>query len=204
MISLQVIDDFYPDPQQVRDFALEHDFGKGVEMHGHVYPGTVQPKKASFTQWFTGLLSQTLQVGVNLKGTAFVSAKAGEFTEQWIHADTICATHAAVIYLFNGRHQHGTALWRHLETNCCVQDQEFYDRLHVDVKNPQQVEDLVSKIRAEGESEDAWQMASFTEAKFNRLIVYPAKHFHSRYPRDAFGDTVENSRLIQVVFFDIA
>ncbi len=203
MVSLQVIDDFYLDPQQVRDFALEHDFSKGVEMHGHVYPGTVQPKHPRFADYFQLTLSQAVGVKIDLKGTAFVLAKTGEYTEQWIHSDSICATHAAVIYLFDGHHEHGTALWRHRDSDCIAQDQEFYDAISVDVNDPAQVDELVKLIRIQGESEDAWQMAGFTEARFNRLIVYPAKNFHSRYPRDAFGDSPETGRLVQVAFFDI-
>ena len=202
-LTLQIIDGFYEDPQSIRDFALEHDFSKGVEMGGHVYPGTVQPKHQDFTKWYAAQLENAIHAHVNIKGTAFVSSLEGQFTEQWIHADSICATHAAVIYLFDGHHEHGTALWRHKEANCCAQDQEFYDNLKVNVKDAQQVEALVKKIKREGESEDAWQMAAFAEAKFNRLIYYPAIMFHSRYPRHSFGDKAENGRLIQVTFFDI-
>jgi len=200
MVTLQVIDDFYPDPQLVRDFALEHDFSQGTVMHGHLYPGTVVPYQP-FIAWFIQRLAQTVGA-VDVKGTAFVSAKSGEYTEQWIHADTICAKWAAVIYLFDGHHQHGTALWRHRASGCAAQDHEFYDKLGVNIADRSQVQALVDRVKSESNSEEFWQCAGFTEARFNRLIIYPAKHFHSRYPREAFGDSPETGRLVQVCFFD--
>ncbi len=202
MVTLNVIDDFYPDPQQVRDLALEHDFSQGETFDGHTYPGTVRPKHEGFVGYFRLLLQNALKANVTIKGTAFVSSLDGQFTEQWIHADTICAQWAAVIYLFDGHHEHGTALWRHRASDKVLQDQDFYDALGVDVTNPEQVEEFVQQIKTEGEDEKYWQMAGFSEARFNRLIAYPAKHFHSRYPRHSFGGTVENGRLVQVCFFD--
>lgn len=202
MVTLQVIDDFYPEPQQVRDFALEHDFSGGLSFDGNTYPGTIKPKTPEFTEYLRQTLQNAISANVTIRGTAFVSSKAGELTEQWIHADSICAKWAAVIYLFDGHHDHGTALWRHKKSGCCLQDQQFYDALGVDISKPDQVDALVKRIKTEGEDKSFWQMAGFTEAKFNRLIVYPAKHFHSRYPRHSFGKTVETSRLIQVCFFD--
>jgi hypothetical protein len=202
MVTIQVTDDFYPDPQQVRDFALEHDFSQGVEMDGHIYPGTVQPMKPGFTEWFRQLLSANVGRDVKINGTAFVSSLDGQFTEQWIHADSICAKWAAVVYLFDGHHQHGTALWRHRAADCNYQDQEFFDKLGVNVNDPAQVEKIVKRIAHEGEVEQYWQLSGFVEAKFNRLIIYPANHFHSRYPRHSFGDKPANARLVQVCFFD--
>lgn len=202
MVTLRVIDDFYPYPEHVRELALEHDFSKGVTMDGHLYPGTVQPRSQEFTHWFKMLLEQAIGQTVAIKGTAFVSSLEGQFTEQWIHADSICARWAAVIYLFDGHHEHGTALWRHRASNKPCQDQEFYDALGVDVTDNQAVEALVARIKSEGDDESSWQTAGFSEARFNRLIVYPAKHFHSRYPRHSFGNTPETGRLVQVCFFD--
>ncbi len=71
----------------------------------------------------------------------------------------------------------------------------------VDPTNDLEITSLAERIRLEGEQQSCWQMAGFTEAKFNRLIFYPSTAFHSRYPRHAFGTTPEDGRLVLVAFF---
>ena len=199
--ALSVIDDFFPEPEKVRNYALEHDFTGGTEMDGHTYPGTIQPKHPWFEQWFAALLQGVVGRPVRMKGCAFVLGREGQFTEQWIHADVIGSTHAAVCYLFDGHHEHGTALWRHIVSNSAHMDAEFLASLQVDPADVDQISSLAARIRSEGECEDFWQMAGFVEAKFNRLIFYPSTAFHSRYPRHAFGTTPEDGRLVLVAFF---
>ena len=201
--AVTVIDNFLPDPQQVREYALSHKF-EGVQMDGHTYPGTEVPRNPQFKVWLERLLSQAVLAQVQILKHAFVTSKEGEFTEQWIHADSICATHGAVVYLFDGHHKHGTAFWRHLESDKTEMNQEFYDALGVDVKDEEQVKNLVAKIKTEGEDQSFWELAGFSEAKLGRLIFFNSRLFHSRYPREAFGHDLESSRLILVIFFNIA
>jgi len=198
-----VIDNIFPDGAAVREFALEHDFSLGNDMDGHHYPGTATFKHPTFQSYLAGIMSAAIGAQVIINVSAFVLAKEGEFTEQWIHADSNCAKWAAVIYLFDGHHEHGTAFWRHKEADQVEMAQPFYDALKVDITDPAQVDGLVQKIKVEGEDESKWALAGFSEAKFNRMIFFNSKLFHSRYPRHAFGDSPENGRLITVVFFDI-
>jgi hypothetical protein len=202
--ALGVIDNFFPDAAQVRAFALKHDFSVANEMDGHKYPGTAMFKHPQFQPYLAGLMSAAIGHQVEINVSAFVLAKDGEFTEQWIHADSNCARFAAVIYLFDDHHEHGTAFWRHKEADEIEMAQPFYDALKVDVSDEAQVEALVAKLKADGEDESKWQMAGFSEARMNRMIYFNSKLFHSRYPRHAFGDSPETGRLITVVFFDIA
>lgn len=201
--SLTIIDDFFPDGNDVRSYALEHDFTGGTKMDGHTYPGTIQPRGPSFKDWFGAHLQNAVGRPIVIKGCAFVLGREGQFTEQWIHADTIGSTHAAVCYLFDGHHKHGTAFWRHLESNCTQQDGLFLAAMGVKMDDEKAMEDLAARVRLEGEQQSAWQMAGFTEARFNRLVFYPSSSFHSRYPREAFGTTPEDGRLVLVAFFTI-
>ncbi len=202
-LAFSVIDNFFPDPSQIREFALEHDYSSANEMDGHKYPGTARFKHPRFESYLAGMMSAAIGARVEINVSAFVLAKEGEFTEQWIHADSNCAKWAAVIYLFDGHHEHGTAFWRHKESDQVEMAQPFYDALGVDVSDEEQVDALVAKVKAESDDESKWSLAGFSEAKMNRLIYFNSKLFHSRYPRHAFGDSPETGRLITVVFFDI-
>jgi hypothetical protein len=47
-----------------------------------------------------------------------------------------------------------------------------------------------------------WRQHMYVGAKFNRLVIFPSKLWHSRYPRNcSTGTTPESGRLIQVFFF---
>ena len=202
-LSLAVTDNFFPDPQSIRDFALEHDYSLGNEMDGHHYPGTAKPKHEFFTPWFETLLSAAVGAPVKTNLCAFVSGLAGTKTEQWIHADSNCAQWASVTYLFEGYPEHGTSFWTHAESGKHRMDQGFYDALKIDLEDPEQVQGLVDKIKAEGEDETKWLRGDTTAARFNRTIWFDSKAFHSRSQRLGFGKTVEEGRLIIVSFFDI-
>ena len=39
--------------------------------------------------------------------------------------------------------------------------------------------------------------------KKNRVVIFPSDRFHSRYPRESWGTTKEDGRLLFVMFFSI-
>jgi len=47
---------------------------------------------------------------------------------------------------------------------------------------------------------DAWERVALIEAKFNRLVVFPAALFHSRAIQANYGTDPESARLLQIVF----
>lgn len=112
----------------------------------------------------------------------------------YIHADTgVGASHAALIYLSDPQDcRGGTAFWRHRSLG--------WDRLPAGfVPN----ETSAKNLNTDGDDEGKWQMDSLVGMKFNRMAIYPTAMFHSRYPREAFGDTPESGRLIWVGFFNL-
>jgi hypothetical protein len=51
--------------------------------------------------------------------------------------------------------------------------------------------------------EDQWDVSSIIGGINNRLISYPANYFHSKFPKQAWGSTQENCRLILAMFYKI-
>lgn len=188
-LALTIIDEFFPSPQEARDFALEHDFTQAPEFDGHAYQGFAPIKDVAFLAYVENLLVSALSWnGVMIKMAAFVSAQHGFKTPQWIHSDDSCAMFAGVIHLHNmpGR---GTKFWTHEAHGAALEK----NLLPVDI-------DL---LHQQGKTGEGFKEADYADSRYNRLVFYPTKHFHSRWPEEGVGDNAADSRLTMVLFFDV-
>lgn len=189
--TLTIIDDFFASPESIREFALSHDFNQKPEYDGHVYEHFAPVKDDRFLRWLEAVMSARIGAQVQIKLGTFTCLKDGNTSPQWIHSDDICASHAAVFYLFDGS-GHGTSFWRHRELNAhCLQD----------IKGSAEL--LPGKLFADGQDRDAWELTDVADSRFNRLIFYPSSRFHSRTQKYGFGNSPENARLTLAVFFDL-
>lgn len=85
---------------------------------------------------------------------------------------------------------YGTAFWSHVEhgsrLNAETTDEEYNELLAVDAND-------VSR----------WNLDSVVSAKENRLLVYEASLFHSKYPNTAWVDENGKGRMVLVLFFNV-
>ena len=185
--TIIVIDNFYNNPDAVRDYAMTREY---VERgyHGAVGHRTLKPKHFDgVKEKFESLLGKKMAKGNELGGWDYQTN--GVFQHCMaedpfvIHADD--QKWAAMIYLTpDAPVECGTTLYRHKKTG---QDRverksdwdvfkgNFYD------PTPFEIVDVVGN-------------------KYNRMILFDAKHIHaaSQY----FGDSIENDRLFQLYFFN--
>lgn len=194
--ALTIIDDFLPNALEIRGFALSHDFTQKPEYDGHVYDRFAQVKDERFLRWLEPQLAAVIGADVEIKLGTFTCLLDGQGSPQWIHSDDICATHAAVLYLFD-RPGYGTAFWRH-------RGYEANNLAEAIQKHPHLPEtSFAATLQFDGKNEDAWARTDLADSKFNRLIIYPSNRFHSRAVQYGFGDKPENARLTLAVFFNI-
>jgi hypothetical protein len=178
-VTLIIVDDFYSNPDEVRNFALTQEFG----VRGN-YPGartlpflTNEVKKAiedklQFAGPVTDWLEHSGYTG------CFQIATANDRT--WIHSDSY-NTWAGVCYLSpDAPYTGGTGLFRHKATGehrRVTGDHEGYDYTK-------------------------WDLFDRIGNKYNRLILYRGDLFHASL--DYFGDNLHNGRLFQTFFFNTA
>jgi hypothetical protein len=187
---LHVVDNFLEDPLQVRAAALAGGFDT-VEFAGHKYTG-VGPRNQPDLKH---AISKAVGIEIQPVISFFRRGMPQDETTHWIHADTICAQYASILYLNLPEQCHGgTAFRYHNELNwdrippeARTRDQAFFDRLNED-----------------GNDASKWRFAGFVAMKWNRFIAYPTNVFHSRWPREGWGETEQNARLIWVCFFNQA
>ena len=176
-INLIVIDDFYSNPDGVRQFALSQEFKQRES-----FPG---PRTQTFLNDSTKDTLQSILFNYARKITEWNDRDGltGSFEMEmardrsWIHTDHF-NTWAGVLYLTpDAPLDGGTAFYRHKKTGAT--------RAH----------------ELQGyESQDMtkWEVTDIVANRYNRLVLYHSDLFHNSL--NYFGNTVETARLFQLFF----
>ena len=188
--NLIIVDNFYSNPIEVRDFALSQDF----DVKGN-YPG----------QRTKSFLSPSLKEYIELHMSAVHGKinwpKEGEeeycgsfqFTtaedRTWIHSDNNTKW-AGVLYLTpDAPVSSGTGLYKHKETGLCGWDNSKYT----------EEETSLAPHMSEARDYTKWDLVDRLGNKFNRLVLYRSDNYH--VSMDYFGKDKYDGRLFQVFFF---
>ena len=187
-----VVDNFYKDPYEIRDFALQQTYYPG---EGAV--GSRTRKQYLFgglKQQFESILGQKIQdhtddnfgwydVGINGR---FQSCPAG--TPSVFHCDS--QKWAAVIYLTpDAPPQGGTSFFRHKET-------KIHHNSQIDWSSGQGEKVFNQKTFLDG---SPYEKIDTVGNVFNRLVIFDGGLIHSG--ENYFGWDLESSRLFHIFFF---
>lgn len=193
-----IVDDFYGNPDELVKEALstlrEEDSPTGG------YAGVMT------TRYFLGAESRevfqklTLEPSINSSTNAngrLRFTRANDSFKFHIHYDVDMATKwAGVVYLSkNHPKTEGTCFWRHKRTGLEVAPNTVEGFAKYGWKN---FEDLKVFLETEGIDESLWEKTFSIPYKYNRLVLFRPWMLHS--PGPAFGDTLENSRIVQTIF----
>lgn len=176
---IRMIDYFLPDAQSVREMALRADFADfdapDGETYRRVWIGEVPGVREG--------IERAMGRQVEMLGMGFRLNYAGERPNHAIHSDMGWGKYAMVLYLSEG--EGGTAFWRHKATG----------------RRSFRAGDDPAVYADDWDDASKWDMRMLAPMKFNRACLYESELFHSRYPFEAFGDSLETGRLIAVAFY---
>jgi len=189
-VNAIVIDDFYAEPQKVRDFALKQEF----KVRGN-YPG--QRTESYLNESIKKRLQEILY-----PYAGNITNWGGEYTgsfqyttasdRSWIHADST-TDWAAVCYLTpDAPVSAGTGIFRHKKTGWMHYDYKEAEKNPEYNKNAPSGDDMQDYTK--------WEMVDRVGNIFNRLIMYRADNYHVSL--DYFGKDINDGRLFQVFFFN--
>jgi len=100
-------------------------------------------------------------------------------------------THGAIFYITHDKNNiNGTAFWRHKKYGYVCPD-NFTN------------EEIQNKIIVDREDSMKWDVSTIIGGVENRMVSYPAKYFHSKYPRVMQGKDINDSRIILALFYKI-
>lgn len=194
---LFVIDDFLQNAEAVRQEALTLTYA----VRGH-YPGLNSTQKIRI-EGLEQVISALVHQPVHAPWTpdfshrnCRLSLASDNDKPARIHIDP--SNWTGVLYLSRDEDcQGGTELYRHIPTNT--------DRVPMDVQSLQGVGyDSYGDVEEEILKKDAfdrskWEQTVVVPARFNRLVLIQPHYWHTAGP--GFGDSVENGRLVYLMFF---
>jgi hypothetical protein len=191
--GLIVIDNFYENPYETRNYILTQDF----KVRGN-YPGQRTISYANqhlkdiiqeYIMPFGGKITDFIMPDETNKDNNSIYNGAFQYTtsrdRSWIHIDDF-NNWAGVLYMTpNAPLSSGTGFYKFNDCTFCEKDQKILD----------------NKTETDKFSQDLtkWGQVDKVGNVFNRLILFNSKRFHMSM--DYFGDSKENGRLFQVFFF---
>ena len=179
--ELLVLDNFYNNPDQVRQVALDSSFG----VRGN-FPGqrTVPYMNESIKQVFQTII-RPLGGEITYWGDKYTGAfqYTTKDDQSWVHCDHF-TTWAAICYLTpDAPFSAGTGIFRHKETGLSQKPDN---------------EELSDKLCEDGMDQSKWDLVDVMSNVFNRLVIYRGDLYHKSL--DYFGKTKEDGRLFQTFF----
>lgn len=190
MRDLIIVDNFYNNVDDVRQFALQQDFNVDGNYPGH-------RTKSFMNQSVADYISSIVGAEMDWDPENFEESYSGAFqyTTQndrtWIHADG-WNTWAGVCYLTpNAPASGGTGIFRHKETGLSMTP-----RLEDGSRN----EELLDKIYEDARDYTKWDQTAMVGNVYNRLVLYKGDLFHASL--DYFGKNLHDGRLFQTFFFN--
>ena len=193
--NLIVIDNFYDDPDKIREYALSLNY-QSPENHGAVGYRCEYGRKIEdgTKQLFEKLLHTTIPNGNN-HGEWNYSTN-GCF--QWCNAAVPIVYHcdsqqyAAIIYLTPDAPPNcGTSFFRHKKYK--IRNSEIFS------KSDWYQSDL--KYKEPHLDKTQWEAVDNIGNVYNRLVIFDAQYIHA--VTEYFGENINNSRLFQLFFFNI-
>lgn len=181
--NMIVVDNFYSNVDEVRDFALHQQFNVAGN-----YPG--RRTKSFLNDSMQELISKILHP----HGGNVTSWGSNEYTgayqytlaadRSWIHHDGTTSW-AGVCYLTpNAPLSSGTAIYRHKETGIIVA--------------PKDDPELEHYVSSQGNDMTKWEVVDRVSNIYNRLVMYRGDNYHMS--QDYFGTDINNGRLFQTFF----
>lgn len=194
-LGLIIIDDFYDDPDSIRDIALSCEYFEDKKSLGYKFGNAPWPgkmsKKTHAPSWVDVKISKLLNKNIRqlrqIDTGAFRISKEGTQSSNMLHADSAESTYyAGVVYLNKNKEDTpGTIFYKQKSTN----SDRAINQAHLD----QIVKD------DEFNQLDKWTIHTVSNIVYNRFLLYPANKFHGIGP--VFGDTDENARMVQIFNF---
>lgn len=111
-----------------------------------------------------------------------------------VHSDRASGDYTALVYLSPPHAGSGTGFYRNRETGLTDMPPLEYLTAHPD---------FLKKLYGQmlDASDKYWDMVDFVEAKQNRCVVFAAPKFHCRLPKEGYGSTDADSRMVWACHF---
>lgn len=189
-VNAFIIDEFYSNVDEVRQFALEQDFS----VRGN-YPG---PRTKSF---LNDSVKQVINDVISPRWGNVIFWGDEEYTgsyqfttsrdRSWIHCDQTTRWAGVCFLTPNAPLSSGTGIFKHKPTGLIECPR---------LENGETDHELLDKIYKDSQDYTKWELVDKFANIYNRLIIYRGDFFHQSL--DYFGQDKYDGRLFQTFFFN--
>lgn len=193
MIRVQSFKNFLPDAAAYRETLLSQPFYDIRHSDGETYKHISVRPPEEIAPHLSARLKKMVTVDLSLGRINF----SGEQPNNSIHTDDAFSEFAYILYLnLPEQCQGGTAFWRHRRYGW----EQFPEGKEI-LRTGKSAKRIYEMLRADMNRIEAWEQIHLEEMEFNKMIVFPCKQWHSRWPWTAWGSDKNTARLINVGFF---
>lgn len=197
---VQIVDDFYPNPDKLRQKAMEMSYTEPEDLVGW-RTQAYQPRgiKELIEKKFrlrVKYWEEDVTAIEDSNGVFFSAFSKGDHAETaGVHFDTPGTWIMLLIYLSpNAPYEAGTSLWQHKKTRLtAMPTRKDSERLGIDL------EELLQIPERDGHDRRRWKEIDRVGNVYNRAVIFPCGLFHSASKH--FGSNRSNGRLYQSFHF---
>lgn len=131
--------------------------------------------------------------GVVVPNSMFFRVTNVGMEKAYIHSDRESGNHTCVAYLTDHAEESGTAFFRHKRTGLTAMPS--FEEMRESGLMDELREDMVSR------NPDKWEQVDYVRGARNRALIFPAPLFHSRFPLEGVGDSLDTGRMVWVSHF---
>jgi hypothetical protein len=198
---MKVIDNFYPEPDLIREIALRSTYHRPRWAHGYRSTRGFLPR-GTLERITAALGFETIRLLPEKYGsTCFFHTLGRGGCREGFYAHIDCnkdprqPLYNFVIYLSpNAPPRSGTGIYRHKQTGIW-QDPTPDDARKLGLSRKK----IEERLSEEAEDPSCWELLDSADNVYNRAVLFPSHWFHSG--GGFFGSRVENGRLYQAIFF---
>ena len=181
--SLIVIDNFYENPMEVRNFALKQEYRE--DSH---YPGkrsksyACQEHKEQFQKILEPLVGKIKDFPFDSDNGKFQYSTSNDHS--WVHYDNDDIEYAAIIFLTpDAPVESGTGFYQFIDGTMNASESKF----------------MKSDFGKYSKDMTKWKLVDKVGNVFNRIVIFDSSRYHTGI--DFFGSDIYDSRLYQLFFF---
>jgi len=188
-----VVDDFCEDIERVKQSAFAAGFDTWRPNKGEV--GSSVYEGMGFWGNHALMIASLMRAtgGVVVPNTMFFRITNEGMEKAYIHSDRESGSFTCVAYLTEHAEESGTAFFMHKRTGLKSMP-SFAEMQELGILNELK-EDMVSR------DSDKWVQLDYVRGARNKALIFNAPLFHSRYPLEGIGSTLDEGRMVWVSHF---
>lgn len=197
--DVYVVDNFYDNPDFIRDLALNAEY---LEYRNSNVPG-YESEKSYYTDKHLDIFKNLINKDILIDPNKYTY---GKFRYSLKNSPSLSEMHidslhwSAIVYLSKNEHSKGgLGIYKHKPSNLSYVPQTVEELNQLGFQDRRHLDKVI--VRPDTKNKSAWEVMEFIPVKYNRMVLFPgSKYFHT--VTNKFGSNINDARLSHNFFFN--